>query len=251
MAFSGRKLALLAVIGAACIPALLLVRARGSDHADTPAIAARPGTDLTDVFLFPSPTNANNVVLVLCVHPLIPTGQGPGTAFDPNVLYQFKIDNTGDFVEDYVIQVTFTGTGASQQVRIATGRPATTGTNSRLLTPDPSVGTINTPFTTSTGIQVFAGAREDPFFFDLNQFLTILPDRANSLGPSFTNTNGQTVTTTPTDPDMPMAATFRSAGQAQDFLKGLNVLSIVVELPKSQLIGTNGSKINLWCTTSI
>jgi hypothetical protein len=251
MAFSGRKLALLAVVGAALIPALLFVRARGSDHADTPAIAARPGADLTDVFMFPSPTNTNNVVLVMCVHPLIPSGQGPSVVFDPNVLYQFKIDNTGDFVEDYVIQATFVGTGSNQTVQIAAGKPTMTGTSSVLLTPDSVTGTINNTFTTSGGIKVFAGAREDPFFFDLAQFLTILPDRANPLGPTFTNTNGQTVSTTPSDPDQPMATTFRSAGQAQDFLKGLNVLAIVVELPKSQLIGTNGSKINVWCTTSL
>src|SRR3982751_2050178 len=83
----------------ALAPIVLLTHARGSDHADTPAIAQRQGTDLTDVFIFPSPTNANNVVLAMCVHPLIPTGQAAGVTFDPNVLYQFKIDNTGDFRE--------------------------------------------------------------------------------------------------------------------------------------------------------
>src|ERR1051326_6841483 len=138
MAFSGRKLALLAVIGAACIPALLLVRAHGSDHADTPAIAARPGADLTDVFIFPSPTNANNVVLAMCVHPLIPSGMGASVDFDPNVLYQFKIDNNGDFIEDLVIQAKFVGSGASQQVQISMGKPITTGTITQQLAPEPT-----------------------------------------------------------------------------------------------------------------
>src|SRR5690242_12312639 len=103
MARSRWKLVLLTV-GVVLIPALFFARARGSDHADTPAIAALPGTDLTDVFLFPSPQNAANVVLVMCLHPLIPTGQAARVDFDPNVLYQFKIDNTGDNVEDLVIQ---------------------------------------------------------------------------------------------------------------------------------------------------
>src|SRR5712671_4407628 len=68
MRLSYRKLALFAA-ALAMVPVVLLTRARGSDHADTPAIAQAPGTDLTDVFVFPSPTNANNVVLAMCVHP--------------------------------------------------------------------------------------------------------------------------------------------------------------------------------------
>lgn len=249
MRLSIRKAALITVV-LAFVPVVLLTRAHGSDHADTPAIAAAPGTDLTDVFIFPSPTNNNNVVLTMCVHPLIPSGAGLMTYFDPNVLYQFKIDNVGDNVEHYVIQAKFVGTGSAQQVQISAGAPARTGTVTTQLKPDSVVGTINTPFTTSGGMKVFAGGREDPFFFDLAQFLTIFPDRANPLGATFTNTAGTSVSTTPADPDMPMAGTFRAAGQAQDFLKGLNVLAIVVELPKSQLIGSNNGKIGLWCTTS-
>ena len=71
-------------------------------------------------------------------------------------------------------------------------------------------------------IQVFAGAREDPFFFDLAQFLKILPDRnggstAQSCLPVLGNN------TCPTG--------FNNPGS--DTLKGFNVLSIiVVELPR-------------------
>jgi len=232
------------------VPLLMHSRARGSDHADTPAIAAMPGVDLSDVFIFPSPTNSNNVVLAMCVHPLIPPGGGPSVVFDPNVLYQFKIDNTGDSVEDLVIQAKFTGTGPSQQVSISFGKPLMLGTVTEQLAPDSVIGTINTPFTTSNGLKVFAGAREDPFFFDLAQFLTILPDRASPLGPTFTNTSGNAVSTTPSDPDQPMAGTFRPAGQARDFLKGFNVLAIVVEVPKFDITGGGSGKIRVWCTTS-
>ena len=40
---------------------------------------------------------------------LISSGQGPATVFDPSVLYQFKIDNTGDAIE-----ATFPYIGAPQ-----------------------------------------------------------------------------------------------------------------------------------------
>ena len=233
--FSSRKKLALLAIGVGLIPTLLFARARGSDHADTPAIAALPGTDLSDVYIFPSPSNANNVVLVMCVHPVIPSGAGLTTDFDPNVLYQFKIDNSGDFKEDLVIQAKFTGSGATQKVQIAGPvAPSRTGTVTQFETPDSVSGTINNTFTTSTGIKVFTGGREDPFFFDLEQFFKILPDR---------NVPGIAVsTTTP-------ANSFRPAADAKDFLSvnNLNVLSIVVELPKSQL---GSGKIGVWCTTS-
>ena len=119
---SRKKLGLMTVAaGVVLVPGLLLVKARGSDHADTPAIAANPGIDLTDVFIFPSPTDPTKVVLVMTVHPLIPSGV-TNTSFDPDALYQFKIANAGDPkmpVENLVIQAKFSGTGTGQTVQIA------------------------------------------------------------------------------------------------------------------------------------
>ena len=246
MALTRKKLALLA--GAlALAPAVVFCIAtttRGSDHADTPTIAATPGADLTDVFVFPSPNNPNNVVLVMNVHPLIPDGQSAGVSFDPSVLYQFKIDNTGDAVEDLVIQMKATGTGPNQTIAIAGPmKPTLTGINSVLLTqPGLTTGTINQVFHPQPSITAFAGAREDPFFFDLNQFFKILPDRATPL----------TGKVDPT-PDTPKATTFNGfpgTPPASDFLAPYDLLSIVVELPRSELIGSGNGKIGVWCTTS-
>ena len=240
MAFN-RKIAACSVAAfAIAAPAAYHFKATASDHADTPAIAASPGVDLTDVYVFPSPANPANVVLAMNVHPLIPSGAGSSAIFDPNVLYQFKIDNNGDSVEDLVIQARFIGSGASQKVNIAGPiKPSRIGTQSQFERPDRVLGTINSAFTASNGVKVFAGAREDSFFFDLDQFLKILPDRATPI-------TGVAVA----NPNQPQLATFRPKGQAQDFLKGLNVLSIVVELPKSMVRGSSNGKIGVWCTTS-
>lgn len=237
------KAAVLFAIAAASVPLFLLGRARGSDHADTPEIARMPGADLTDVFIFPSPTNPNNVVLAMCVNPLIPSGQGPATTFDPNVLYQFKIDNAGngDIAERLVIQAKFSGTGPNQTVSISGPiKPDRVGVVTTQMPPDPITGTINQTFTTSNGLKVFAGAREDPFFFDLDQFFKILPDRATPL----------TGVVDPT-PNKPKANSWRPPGQAKDALKGFNVMAIVVELPKTMLTTGGDGKIRVWCTTSI
>ena len=196
--------------------------------------------DLTDVFIFPSPNNPNNVVLAMCVSPLIPAGGAAGRQFDNDVLYQFKIDNSGDNVEDLVIQAKFEGTGSSQTVSIAGPKaPEMSGTQSTFRDPYSTGGSVGTSFSPTSGMTVFAGPREDPFFFDLEQFFTIFPDRATPI-------TGTVIA----NPNAPQATTWRAAGVAKDFLKDLNVLSIVVELPKSRLRGTVNGKIGVWCTTS-
>lgn len=230
------------LIGASVLSAFAFVGVRnafGSDHADTPDNAANPGQDISDVYVFPSPSDSSKIVLAMNVSPLITPAQVATRRFDPNVLYQFKIDNTGDANEDLVIQAKFDSDGNAHIAGPV--KPAQVGITSTLMPFDSVVGTFNTPFTLSNGVKVFCGTREDPFFFDLEQFFNILPDRATPV-------NGVAVP----DPNTPKATSWRPKGQAVDFLSNghYNVLSIVVELPKSMLKGTNGNKIGVWCTTS-
>lgn len=209
------------------VPAALIGTSQASDHADTPTIASNPGTDLTDVYIFPSPSDSNKVVLAMNVNPLIGPGQGPSKSFDPNVLYQLKIDTNGDEIEDKVLQFKFSGTGSSQTVSVVGPiRPSMTGVTSEMGRPYATTGKINETFSPTGDMKVFAGAREDPFFFDLEQFFTILPDRATPI-------TGVPVE----DPNTPKATSWRAPGEAKDFLSngGYNVLSIVVELPRNML----------------
>jgi hypothetical protein len=223
-------------------------RMTASDHADTAENFNRIGADITDVFIFPSPVNDNNVVIIMDVHGLIPAGQGGNSSFDPQVLYQMKIDTTGDFVEDIVIQTRFVGFGPGQKVVVSgPAQPLMTGTTTVFGRPNPVTGTINKTFTTSTGMQVFAGVRSEPFFFDLNRFFAILPDRMTPLS------GGQVNLPAPNTPQVngfrgfPAGSGFDTT-PAVDFLANLNVLSIVVELPRAAL---GGEKINVWETTSL
>ena len=212
----------------------------GSDHADTVESVNKPGIDLTDLHIFPG-QDPNNVVLALSVRPLIAAGQAANFSFDPDVLYQFKIDTTGDAVEDLVIQARFEGTGASQKVFISGPvKPTRIGTTTQFETPYATTGTINQTFSPASGMKVFAGARADSFFLDLNQLGTILPDRLSALDPTKKKD-------TVMDANTPQVTTFRAKGQAQDFFDNLNLLSIVVEVPKSSL---GGGKISVWETAS-
>ena len=245
----------LTLIGLAALaaPAILLSVSRASDHADTPDIAANPMIDITDVHIFPSPSNPNNVVLAMCVNPLIGPGQGGTKSFDPNALYQFKIDNTGDGVEDLVIQAQFHGTGAGQTVNVTRPeKPSTLGAMNMREEVLPTSGVINTTFSPGAGITVFTGAREDPFFFDLEQFFNILPDRATPI-------NGIPVPLS--QANTPQQGSWRPVGTAVDFLSngGYNVLSIVIELPRKYLTRgnirsagkTHSNVIGVWCTTNV
>ena len=223
------------LVGAASIRA-----ARASDHQDNPLVELNPAMDMSDFYAFPGAAS-DRIVLVMNTRPLLTPAQTPGAAFDPNILYQFKVDNTGDAREDRVIQVTFKGTGTNQtfEVRGPMVPPVVGGMMNTVSTSTPTLtGTINQTAGSATGMQVYAGAREDPFFLDLEQFLRILPDRKPSTGPLSLI------------PDSPTAGTFRSTAAAVDALKGSNVLSIVIELPTAQLTAGGTTKLGLWGTTS-
>ncbi len=258
-------------------PAFLQNAARASDHGETAENVARSGADLTDVFIFPSASSEDNVVLVMNVQPLIPKRLSKLFSFDPEVLYQFKIDTSGDSVEDRVIQVRFKGTGASQEIFIAGPEdPRNTSVISTLLPNFASAGRINNrsggePKNFKPGnfresqssesqssesrsyksvpMRVFAGAREDPFFFDFERFALglatqeMFPDRRTPLEPPQPRTFDKTIK----DPNKPLTTSWRPPGKARDFFKPFNVLSIVVELPRAAL---GGGIIRLWATTS-
>ncbi len=219
-----------------------------SDHQDTPEVELNPRMDINDVYAFPG-SAADRITLVMTTSsPIIGT---PTTFFDPNLLYQIKIDNNGDAVEDLVFQITASGTGADQTISVrgpvAPGASLQNGGMKYTLISTGTVtsGALNTVLGSATGIQVWAGLRGDPFFIDLEQFFKILPDRRPATGPLSGVVQGP--------------LTFRSPGV--DILGagagGLraNTLAIVIELPKSQLMGALSAtdlaaKIGVWGTIS-
>ena len=132
--------------------------AQAADHLEAPAVRMDGSTDINDLFLFQSPTNANNSVMILTVNPFAGSGNS-GTTFNENASYQFQFDNTGDAVANVTYSTTFSPAVAGVQtyqvqregVTIASG---TTGTTTNI----------------ATGGQVTAGNFDDPFFFDFNGF---------------------------------------------------------------------------------
>jgi hypothetical protein len=235
-----KRLMLSALAAAAFVGAAGIGVARASDHQDNPVVETSPATDMTDVYAFPGAA-ADRITLVLNSWPFITPAQTSSTTFDSNLLYQFKIDNTGDAKEDRVIQILFKGSGSSQTLEVrGPFVPSVVGaTNNVVADIAPAVsGPINQVLGSASGMQVFAGSREDPFFIDLEQFFRIVPDRKPTMG------------TLSQLPDSPTATSFRSPTAAVDFVKGFIVLSIVIELPASMLTQGGGSKLGVWGTIS-
>jgi hypothetical protein len=248
----------LAAIVALVVTAIVynLLPVRGSDHQDSPTTVARPGADITDVYVYPA-ASPTNVVLQMDVDPLLAPG-GPTTtaALDPQVLYQFKIAHGGPGVEDMVIQLVPTGAGTSQSVAVyGPFKPATTGTTATIGTAS-LAGTV--PFnatagtTLANGMKIFIGPRSDPFFFDLFAFFKFLPDRdyktAGTAAPAGTPLS---FNFTPAEATGTFASC--SMGTPTDALSTnhFNVLSIVIEAPRALIAPSSGSpKINVWATTS-
>ena len=228
------RIATLAILGVASIAVTRRVVA--SDHQDTPEVELNPRMDLDDVFAFPG-SSADRIVLVMDTSSPI---AGQNASFDPNLLYQFKIDNTGDAVEDLVIQVTFDGGSGADQKFTVRGpvAPSSTGPKNTVISTTQTVtGNVGSVVGAAPGIQVFAGLRADPFVIDLEQFFAIIPDRRPSLGPL-------------SMPSTPTASAFRNPGV--DFLRPFNALVIVIEMPKSMLLASTdaAAKMGVWGTIS-
>jgi hypothetical protein len=190
-----------------------------ADHIDSPAVT-NATTDITDVYAFRA-QDPNNLVFVANTQGLLAPSATGAARFDANTLIEFNIDNNNDNVEDLVIQGIFDNGKMKVYGPIA---PSATGTKSKL-EGNPAVEVDVTPYgsspviATQNGIRAFAGPRDDPFFFDLNRFRAILAGTATS---------------------------FNNPGT--DAFAGTNVLSLVVEVPKSMLNASSG-KINLWLET--
>jgi hypothetical protein len=217
------------------------VLATGSDHQDTPDVELNPKMDMTDVYVFPSPA-PGRIVLVMNSRAFLTPAQAADPvqgSFDPDLLYQFKIDNNNDRVEDRVIQVTFTGQGADQQVELrGPVAPPVPGAmlNEVADVAPAATGALRASLGAPDGIQLFAGPRDDPFFIDLEAAFCILPDRkpvtGELAGPC----------------DLAGIPPFRPAGQAVNYVQGFNVLSIVVELPSALLEAGAPGQLNIWGT---
>ena len=73
-----------------------------ADHIDAPAVQSG-NSDITDFYAFQG-ENTSNMVFVANMQGLLSPSATDAAMFSEDVLIEFNIDNTGDNVEDLVIQ---------------------------------------------------------------------------------------------------------------------------------------------------
>ena len=198
------------------ISGLVLIAA---DHIDAPSVTGN-AADITDMFTFQG-QDTNNLVFAVNTQGLLSPNKTAEAVFNENVMIEINIDNTGDNIEDLVIQAIKRG---DKMYFFGPYKPSMTGKNSSIdvskASGEVAISTYKmTPvMATKNGMKFFAGPRDDPFFFDLGQFQAILGGTATG---------------------------FNNPGI--DTFAGTNVLSVVVEVPKAMLGGSG--TLNVWSET--
>jgi hypothetical protein len=220
---------------AALVVAAGVSTAFAADHIDSPAAVANPPADITDVYTW---MNGNNVVLVMNVGPLATTGMH----FDPTVQYVLHTGSAAALLMPETAENIICTFDASQKISCWVGTDdyvsgdasATTGLMSA-----------------SGKVKVFAGLRDDPFFFNLNGFKdTVAAVEAAAGGLTFDAAGCPALSAAQSTALVGML-THTSMGTMPpaDFFAGKNVLSIVLEIDKS-LLTKGGPIMSVWASTN-
>lgn len=230
----------LGLLSAIVLSALAVGVSSAADHRDSPNLTLTPfnanpelrSLDLNDVYLFRSPSNANNTVMILTVNPL----QVPGetTFFSSLGSYEFVINNGSDtslLRPEITFRCNFTAPRAGrQEIRVTRVNHITN--RSELI----ARGLTGSNVAVRGGGQVRADVFDDPFFFDFNGFRAFDADGAGPGLPREFNDGGQ----------------FDFFGDVDGLgagTSGFNVSAIVLEVPSDSLTGGGTSTITLWSRT--
>ena len=182
-----------------------------ADHFSGPRALADPASDITDVFVFPSPGQPGRLVLVMDVFPLA----APAALFSDAVSYRFRLRpltattagrtptfmvGEGEYAFDFNFAVPSPDDGPDRMVQAGT-----------CTLPDG----VEVPFRVgeeqpidTNGLRIFAGARLDPFFINLEGVLATEAQEQLAFRP-----------------------------RAANLLAGMNVLAIVIELHTATVLG--------------
>lgn len=254
-------LALLAALSVAAAALYTLSPGRGqaSSHREAPLVAADPQVDGTDLYAFVSPDDPDTVTFVSNWIPFEEPAGGPNFyAFAEGVRYDVNVDNDGDARPDIIYRWRFSdryrnpntflyNTGPVTSLddqdlnfiqtydlkRIVPGKPGKTRTlvNNGKVAPShvgeasmPDYGALREQAVVSIpgGGRSFVGQANDPFYLDLRVFDLLYGGDLSEVG--------------------------------DDTLKGFNVNTMVLQVPKSELAkGRNPDAnpvVGVWTTSS-
>jgi hypothetical protein len=130
--------------------------------------------DLTDLYAFPKPGDADKSILVMNVHPsstVIHPEPTTAEPFAPDGLYEIKVDTNGDAVADIAYRMRVSRAAGGSQIatlrRIeGTGAAGTSDVGQMVVEGAPVSTGPEAQITEAGAYRFFAGWRSDPFFFD-------------------------------------------------------------------------------------
>ena len=232
--------------GAACASivaglAMWSNQVQASDHDDGENDNKARSLNLTDVYAFREDwqtgvtADAANMIVVMNVNPRSVARQQ--YYFSNNARYELHFTRVADTnvaptgLEDVVVRYEFGPPASGTQTITATwieGGTETIGTGTATTTSlanstDDTALTNNTITVNGNALTVFAGLREDPFFFDVETFFRMRGGEG--------------------------AAALRTSSEAVDFTAGYNVNSIVTRIPIAAF-GAD-TKFDVWATVSL
>jgi len=172
---------------------------QAADHLDSPLVQSDPAADINDLYAFMNPNNPGELVLIATVMPLADAN----SRFSDAVEYRFNIQNLASG-QDYVIACKALGRSIGKDDELM-----------RCELGNMQGRRIFAQFGTQSGnpnsrIRIFAGLRDDPFFFDLAAYRQTVA----TASPQFTN-------------------------PGSDFFSGLGTLAIVIGID-SDLLTSGG-----------
>jgi len=254
--------ALAACLLATALAAALPAGTRASSHREAPAISKDAFADNTDTYVFVSPTNPDNVVLIASWIPFEHPSGGPNYfEFDDAVTYGIHVDNDGDARADVtytlrsttttrspdtflynVAPITAPGDASHNRFQTYTVTEATAGGTAALVTDAPAppvnIGAKSTPGyqaladqairqVTAGGdtIKIFAGQVDDAFWVDLQVF-DLLTLRGQPAPVGYAGGHN-----TPSDS-----------------VEGFNNHSLVIEVPIARLVQGGEPVLGVWAT---
>lgn len=224
----------IACAAAACAAALVVISfltdfwrdALAADHAEAPAVAHDAGADIADVYAFldPNTNNGNNVIIIMTLHGFVAPQENVNLGFfDPEVLFRFELETSGDAKPDEFIDVQFAPRTSTSTGQVATIKLPHKQSFTAVATRASLADSAPTPVLTTNdnGVVFFAGLTDDPFFFDIPAFNRFV---ASVLGGS---------------PDTTQFL------RGRDSFAGYNIPAIALSIPASLIeledIGTNAN----------
>src|SRR5205085_1662925 len=218
-----------------------------ADHRDAPTIDDYSAIDINDVYMFRDPPctlpncTSPNLVMVLSTQAVADPSFGLSYHFQPNALYRLNFSTTPDAIAKGIptasIDFVFSPFDNNPPC-LAPNPPCQTYRAffphdiviDGLATQGTAAATPTPPAVTQHGpISVFAGPREDPFFFDLVGFNRFIADF-----------NGQPAA---------QAAPRFNLFTGRDAFLGKNINAIVVEFPIKMLLAPGSTKLAAWAVT--